>query len=53
MKTLKNQQKPTILFQIDEGNLLVGTEGGIIEHWTIADKDKGTLAQTYHAHPSS
>ena len=35
IKTFKNQRRPTTLFQIDENNLLVGTEGGLIEHWQI------------------
>lgn len=38
IKTFKNVRRPTFLFQIDEGNLLIGTEGGIIEHWSI-EKD--------------
>ena len=35
IKTFKNQRRPTYLHQIDESNLLVGTEGGMIEHWSI------------------
>lgn len=35
IKTFKNQRRPTHLLQIDESNLLVGTEGGKIEHWGV------------------
>jgi hypothetical protein len=47
IKTLRNQRRPTFLLQIDEAHLLVGTEGGNIEHWLI---DSETLVQTINAH---
>ena len=34
-KTFKNNSSPTVLFQVDEINLLVGTAGGKIEMWNI------------------
>ena len=33
LKTFKLSNKPTKMYQIDENNILVGTEGGKIEHW--------------------
>lgn len=42
--------KPTKLFQIDETELLVGTEGGKIEHWSFTD---GKCKKIYDAHPES
>ena len=42
--------KPTKLYQIDDNNLLVGTEGGKIEHWVFADK---ACKKIYDAHPES
>lgn len=33
VKQFKLTNKPTKLYQIDENNILVGTEGGKIEHW--------------------
>jgi hypothetical protein len=33
LKTFKLSAKPTKMYQIDENNILVGTEGGKIEHW--------------------
>jgi WD40 repeat protein len=50
IKTFKNQRRPTFIHQIDESNLLVGTEGGLIEHWSI---DSDTLISTFEAHTSS
>ena len=50
LKTYKNQRKPTFLFQIDENNLLIGTEGGMIEHWSI---EKDQLVTAYEAHSKS
>jgi hypothetical protein len=38
------------LYQIDNLNLLVGTEGGKIEHWLFADK---SCKNIYDAHPES
>lgn len=32
---IKNKQKPTVLYQIDEDHLLVGTLGGKFEVWNI------------------
>lgn len=50
IKTFKNQKRPTYLFQIDESNLLVGTEGGLIEHWSI---ETDSLMNTFEAHTGS
>lgn len=50
IKTFKNQRRPTFLHQIDEANLLVGTEGGLIEHWSI---ESDQLMNTFEAHTSS
>jgi len=50
IKTFKNQRRPTYLHQIDEGNLLVGTEGGLIEHWSI---EADQLMNTFEAHTTS
>jgi hypothetical protein len=38
------------MHQIDESNLLVGTEGGLIEHWSI---DSDQLMNTFEAHTTS
>ena len=38
-KTYKCQQKPSFLYQSDQSNILVGTEGGFIEQWSI-ESDK-------------
>jgi hypothetical protein len=35
VKTFKLSAKPTVLYQVDDNNMLFGTEGGKIEHWTI------------------
>lgn len=50
IKTFKNQRRPTYLHQIDESNLLVGTEGGMIEHWSI---ESDQLMNTFEAHNTS
>ena len=50
VKTFKLSNKPTQLYQIDDNNLLVGTEGGKIEHWTV---DNGECKKIYDAHPES
>lgn len=50
IKTFKNQRKPTFLFQLDEGHLLIGTEGGKLEHWAIETE---TLLNVYDAHTTS
>ena len=50
IKTFKNQRRPTYMHQIDESNLLVGTEGGLIEHWSI---DSDQLMNTFEAHTTS
>jgi hypothetical protein len=49
IKTLKNNHRPTFLYQIDEDYILVGTEGGFIEYWS---KDE-VLGDTIEAHPES
>jgi len=41
---------PTKLFQVDADNILVGTEGGKIEHWNVGDS---ACAKIYDAHPES
>jgi hypothetical protein len=50
VKTFKLSNKPTYLYQLDENNLLIGTEGGKIEQWVI---DQGVCKHTYDAHPES
>ena len=50
IKTFKNQRRPTYMLQIDEANLLVGTEGGFIEHWSI---ENDSLVSTFEAHTES
>ncbi len=50
IKTFRNQRRPTYMHQIDESNLLVGTEGGFIEHWSI---DTDQLMSTFEAHTTS
>lgn len=35
IRTLKNHDKPTALFQVNEDHLYVGTEGGYLEIWDI------------------
>jgi hypothetical protein len=50
IKTFKNQKRPTYLFQIDEQNLLIGTEGGLVEHWSI---ETDSLMNTFEAHTAS
>ena len=42
--------KPTALFQMDEGNLLIGTEGGMIEHRAYSANQP---IKVYEAHPES
>lgn len=48
---LQLKASPTKLHQIDPCNLLVGTEGGKIEHWKI--DGEGELVKVYDAHPES
>jgi hypothetical protein len=50
LKTYNLTGKPTKLFQLDTSHLLVGTEGGKIEHWSI-DEDK--QMKIFDAHPES
>lgn len=50
VRQFKLTNKPTKLFQIDENNMLIGTEGGKIEHWTI---DESVCKKIYDAHPES
>jgi len=50
IKTFKNQRRPTYVHQIDESNILVGTEGGFIEHWSI---ESDQLLNTFEAHNTS
>jgi len=50
MKTFNVANKPTRLYQIDANNMLIGTEGGKIEHWVV---DESKCKKTYHAHPES
>lgn len=42
--------RPTKLFQIDSENLLIGTEGGKIEHWSMSES---VCKRIYDAHPES
>jgi hypothetical protein len=39
IKTFNISGKPTKLFQLDKDNVLVGVEGGKMEHWRI-DQDQ-------------
>jgi len=50
VKSFQLTNRPTRLYQIDENNLLIGTEGGNIEHWIF---DEGSCKKVYHAHPES
>lgn len=50
VKTFNTSRKPTKLYQIDENNLLVGTEGGKIEHWVF---NENACKKIYDAHPES
>lgn len=50
LKTYNLTGKPTKLFQLDMSHILVGTEGGKIEHWSI-DDDK--QIKIFDAHPES
>ena len=34
-----SQRKPTFILSVDKFDILVGTEGGIIEHWRIEQQD--------------
>ena len=49
--TLQLNASPTKIFQVDPSNLLIGTEGGKVEHWKI--DGEGELIKTYEAHPES
>ena len=49
-KYFKLMNKPTRLYQIDDINLLVGTEGGKIEHWSFHEN---CCKKVYDAHPES
>lgn len=51
LKTLNLNASPTKIFQINENNMLFGTEGGKIEHWQIYD-DAG-CQKIHDAHPES
>lgn len=50
VKTFKLSNRPTFLFQVDDNNLLIGTEEGKIEQWLI---DNGVCDHIYDAHPES
>lgn len=50
MKRLELNASPTKIFQVDENNMLFGTEGGKIEHWKI---DDAACQKIYDAHPES
>jgi len=50
VKTFKLNNKPTKIYQIDTNNLLFGTDGGKIEHWTV---DNSECKKIYDAHPES
>ena len=49
-RSFKNNNSPTILFQIDEDYLLVGTAGGKIEMWNIETEK---IAKFHDAHDES
>lgn len=44
------KRRPTSLFQIDGGNILIGTEGGLIEHRAFCQTEP---IKVYEAHPES
>lgn len=50
LKRLDLERSPTKIFQVDENNMLFGTEGGKIEHWKI---DDAACQKIYDAHPES
>lgn len=50
IKVFSTQNRPTVLHQVDEANLLVGTEGGFVEHWSI---ENDSIANTFEAHTTS
>lgn len=50
LKTFNLNAAPTKIFQIDENNMLFGTEGGMIEHWKI---DESACQRIIEAHPDS
>jgi hypothetical protein len=50
VKTFRIGGKPTCLYQLDENNLLVGTDGGKVEHWVV---DESICKDIYDAHPES
>jgi len=54
MKTFVLDNAPTKIYQIDDNNMLFGTEGGKIEHWIVSGNDPDKKAKKiYHAHPES
>lgn len=50
VKTFKTSCRPTKLYQAGINDMLIGTEGGKIEHWSI---DKEQCENIYDAHPES
>jgi len=50
MKKFNLANAPTRIYQIDENNMLIGTEGGKIEHWIV---DESKCKKVYNAHPES
>jgi len=51
LMTFKNKERPTFLFQVNENYLMVGTEGGFIEYWSL-NKEEG-MKDVYEAHKES
>jgi len=51
-KKIPLEFKPTLLYQMDQDHLLIGTEGGRIEQWNISEGNQ-TQVRVYKAHPES
>ena len=49
-KTYKCQYKPSFLFEVDDNNIFIGTEGGFLEHWHLV---KHSLVKSYECHSGS
>ena len=48
---LMSDRKPTFLLSVDKYDLLIGTEGGVIEHWNIHPTEYTTTCiQKINAH---
>lgn len=52
LKTYNLSARPTRLFHLDQSHILVGTEGGKIEHWCL-DDEASVCRNVTEAHPES